>query len=904
MATIYIDKKPYEVKEGDNLLHACLGLGFDLPYFCWHPALHSVGACRQCAIKHFRDDRDTKGRIVMACMTPVKEGMHISIDDPEARKFRAGVIEWLMTNHPHDCPVCDEGGECHLQDMTVMTGHSYRRFRFRKRTHRNQDLGPFVTHEMNRCIACYRCTRFYNDYARGRDFGVFACHNDVYFGRAESGTLESEFAGNLVEICPTGVFTDKTLVQHYTRKWDLQTAPSVCVHCSLGCNTIPGERYGSLRRIRNRYNGRVNGYFLCDRGRYGYEFVNSDRRIHEPRMRKDRSSGLESAKREDVVEHLSDLLASSRGIIGIGSPRASLEANFALSTLVGADRFYSGVPRKEQELVVAAIDIIKGTPASIPSLAQVAVCDAVLVLGEDISNTAPVLSLNVLQSVRQKPLEAAGAAGIPYWDDTAVRVATGQQRGPLFVVTTGNTGLDGHATEARRLTPSDIARTGFAIAHEIDPDAPPVEDLRQSTRLLVEKIVRDLKEAKRPLVISGVNCGSKAVLEAASNIAGALSRTGRESYLCLVMPECNSFGLGLMPAKPLDEALHVAAEGKADLAIILENDLYRRADQVDVHEFLRAVRTVVVMDHLFHATSLWADMLLPATTFAESEGTLVNNEGRAQRFFRVFPGRGEVQESWRWMRDIMKEGGRPEVRRWHSLDQVNASMARSLPVFEPASRAAPSAAFRIAGLKVAREHQRYSGRTAMHADKTVHEPKPLDDIDSALTFSMEGFGGAPPAPLIPRFWAPGWNSDQSVNKFQAEIGGALHGGDPGERLLEPLRTGQLGYFTGIPEAFASQNGLLLIVPFYHIFGSDELSMLAPGIADRAPEPYLALSPADMDRLRVKDGDVVGLHAESQIHRFRVKSAPDLPPHVGGLPYGLPRCPVLALPAWAKVDRTP
>jgi NADH-quinone oxidoreductase subunit G len=310
------------------------------------------------------------------------------------------------------------------------------------------------------------------------------------------------------------------------------------------------------------------------------------------------------------------------------------------------------------------------------------------------------------------------------------------------------------------------------------------------------------------------------------------------------------------------------------------------------------------MDHLFHATSLWADMLLPATTFAESEGTLVNNEGRAQRFFRVFPGRGEVQESWRWMRDIMKEGGRPEVRRWHSLDQVNASMARSLPVFGPASRAAPSAAFRIAGLKVAREHQRYSGRTAMHADKTVHEPKPPDDIDSALTFSMEGFGGAPPAPLIPRFWAPGWNSDQSVNKFQAEIGGALHGGDPGERLLEPLRTGQLGYFKEIPEPFGPFNDLILIVPFYHIFGSDELSMLVPGIADGAPEPYLALSPADMDRLRVKDGDVVGLHAESQIHRFRVKSAPDLPPHVGGLPYGLPRCPVLALPAWAKVDRTP
>ena len=108
---------------------------------------------------------------------------------------------------------------------------------------------------------------------------VFGSHDHVYFGRHEDGVLESEFAGNLVEICPTGVFTDKTLKEHYTRKWDLQTAPSVCMHCSLGCNTIPGERYGSLRRIRNRYNAEVNGYFLCDRGRYGYEFVNHERRL-------------------------------------------------------------------------------------------------------------------------------------------------------------------------------------------------------------------------------------------------------------------------------------------------------------------------------------------------------------------------------------------------------------------------------------------------------------------------------------------------------------------------------------------------------------------------------------------------------------------------------------------------
>ncbi|HHY6390920.1 TPA: 2Fe-2S iron-sulfur cluster-binding protein, partial [Salmonella enterica] len=187
MATIHVDGKEYEVNGADNLLQACLSLGLDIPYFCWHPALGSVGACRQCAVKQYQNAEDTRGRLVMSCMTPATDGTFISIDDEEAKQFRESVVEWLMTNHPHDCPVCEEGGNCHLQDMTVMTGHSFRRYRFTKRTHRNQDLGPFISHEMNRCIACYRCVRYYKDYADGTDLGVYGAHDNVYFGRPEDG---------------------------------------------------------------------------------------------------------------------------------------------------------------------------------------------------------------------------------------------------------------------------------------------------------------------------------------------------------------------------------------------------------------------------------------------------------------------------------------------------------------------------------------------------------------------------------------------------------------------------------------------------------------------------------------------------------------------------------------------
>jgi NADH-quinone oxidoreductase subunit G len=159
MATIRIDGRTYEVEAGKNLLETCLSLQLDLPYFCWHPAMGSIGACRQCAVVQYRDEEDTRGRIVMGCMTPVTDGALFSLSGDKARQFRQDIVESLMLNHPHDCPVCAEGGECHLQDMTVMVGHRDRHYRGQKNTHRNQYLGPLLNHEMNRCITCYRCTR-------------------------------------------------------------------------------------------------------------------------------------------------------------------------------------------------------------------------------------------------------------------------------------------------------------------------------------------------------------------------------------------------------------------------------------------------------------------------------------------------------------------------------------------------------------------------------------------------------------------------------------------------------------------------------------------------------------------------------------------------------------------------
>jgi NADH-quinone oxidoreductase subunit G len=896
MAKIYIDDKPYEVEDGQNLLHACLSLGLNLPYFCWHPAMGSVGACRQCAVKQFRDEHDTQGRIVMACMTPVVDGLRVSIEDPEAREFRASVIEWLMVNHPHDCPVCDEGGECHLQDMTVMTGHNYREFRFKKRTHRNQYLGPFINHEMNRCIACYRCVRFYREYAGGRDFDVFAAHDHVYFGRREDGVLENEFSGNLVEVCPTGVFTDKTLKQHYTRKWDLQTAPSICVHCSVGCNTIPGERYGTLRRIRNRYNHEVNGYFLCDRGRYGYEFVNSERRVRQPLLRNKSADTDEPITQEAALQHVASLLNNGEQVVGIGSPRASLEANFALRALVGPERFYLGMSEDDSRLVSLALMILQEGPARSPSLHDVELADAVLVLGEDVTNTAPMLALALRQSVRRQPMKIAAKQHIHEWDDAAVRGAVQQEKGPLFIGTPSSTRLDDVATKTYRAAPDDLARLGFAVAHALDPKSPLVADLPDEVRALAEDIAQALKEAERPLVVSGTSCGSEAVIQAAANVAWALCDNHRAAELCLTVPECNSLGLGLMDGGDLQAAFEALKSNTADTVIILENDLYRRAGAEAVDTALDAARHVIAIDHLNNATTAKAEVVLPGATFVEGDGTLVNNEGRAQRFYQVFVPEGDIQESWRWLRDIMVASGRSEASAWRTLDDITAALAEALPVFEAIPEIAPPTGFRVAGQKIPRQSPRYSGRTAMRANIDVSEPKPPEDPDSPLSFSMEGYEGEPPATLIPRFWAPGWNSIQSVNKFQEEVAGPLRGGDPGRRLIEPAQATKIAYFDQIPAAFEPRDGEWLIIPIHHIFGSEELSILTTGIAERAPQSYLALNPDDAAGLQVREGEAVELGIDGAAYRLPVKFMPALPVGIAGVPVGLPGLPGMVRPA--------
>ena len=818
MAKIDIDGKEYELDDQQNLLHGCLSNGLDVPYFCWHPALGSVGACRLCAVKQYNDANDTKGRIVMSCMTPAKGVARISVKDPEVLDFRKRIVEFLMTSHPHDCPVCDAGGACHLQDMTVLVGHNYRRHRFAKRTHVNQNLGPLVNHEMNRCIQCYRCVRYYQNYAGGTDLGVFASKANVYFGRAESGTLESEFAGNLVEVCPTGVFTDKTMKQHYTRKWDLQMAPSVCTHCSAGCNITPGERYGTLRGVGNRYNAEVNSYFLCDRGRFGYEFVNRVDRIRAATLRE----GKEHlpAETSKVTAHIAAAIRRGK-VIGIGSPRASLESNFALRQLVGGDAFFAGIGAEEHALTTRVMQILRDGPRT-PTLQEIERSDCALVLGEDPSNTAPRVALALRQAGHRKVRDEAGAAlGVPEWNDSPLNTATIGQAGQLFIAFPGGTRLDASASLAWRANPDEIARLGFAIAHALDPEAPPVAGLSDEDAALAAGLAHQLAASKRPVVVSGIHLGHAGILEAAANIAMALQKLGKNPGLSYLLPEANSFGLATLGAASLNQAIAKVEAGEADTILVLENDLYRRLPKEKINRLFERAR-ILAIDHLPHRTVAWAEAVLPTAPFAEDTGTYVNFEGRAQRFFEVYVPAAPIRSSWQWLADIGAQAGRSIPDHFDAL--VDA-MGIAFPALAPVAHAAPYSGFRVQGLKLSRQPARYSGRTAMNANINVSEQKPATDLESPYAFSMEGFTSKAAATVVPFFWAPNWNSNQAVNKFQSKIGGPLRGEPIGARLVEG--SAQLPY-SSPPGKVAKR--ALTPVPLYQVFGSEEQSRRAEGIS--------------------------------------------------------------------------
>ena len=602
MPTLTIDNQTVDVPAGTNVLEAAKRLGIVIPHFCYHEALGAVGACRLCAMKF--EDGPVKG-IQMSCMVEAKDGMVVSTVDADGR--RAARLRYRVAD---DEPSPRLSGLRRGRRMPA-AGHDrrrrplIRRYRGPKRTFVNQELGPFVEQEMNRCIQCYRCVRTYQDYCGGDDFGVMGSRDRLFFGRFADGRLESPFSGNIVDVCPTGVFTDKTF-RFRSRYWDLQEAPSICPHCSLGCAVVPGARYRQLQRVRAGVNPQTNGFFICDRGRFGYGHANHPQRPRQPRVDGDRVSWGDAlqALRDRVAHQVTDHGAQS--VAFIGSPRAGLEANWALSrwaAAIGSDRLvFDPHPQRDR----AARTLAAGLGDLACSQEEIRQADLVLLVGADPSAEGPMLALAVRQASR-------AGAHVAVLDPRPVALPCAATHLPLL---------------PEQLSP--------ALAALAAGDFSAFSRQQQSVLAGIRAL---LASAKRPVLIGGADLLGAAGVETLLATARKLHRTDRPCGVSVLLAGPDSFGTALLAGErpDADTLLDAILAGEVRALICLENDPFLdHPDPGRVEAALARLELLAVIDCVPSQAGHRADIFLPATVPAESAGCYVNQEGRLLAFAAVF----------------------------------------------------------------------------------------------------------------------------------------------------------------------------------------------------------------------------------------------------------------------------
>jgi len=280
---VKVDGREISVEKGTNLIEAAKQAGVFVPQFCYHAGLPVVGVCRICLC-----ELEGRPKLVAGCATPVEEGMSIITRSGKVEAARRAVMEFLLIHHPLDCPMCDKGGECTLQDYTMLMGPAHSRFKFEKNTWPEEDVGGKLVLNKNRCILCLRCVNLCKDVAGQDEIAVLSRGEQTYIGTVDGRMIENELAGNIADICPVGALTSKDF-RFQARPWELRNMSSVCPNCSKGCNTVVGfhPRRNEILRVTARTNMDVNQWWICDRGRYGFHDVHDPKRIQTPARRVD-----------------------------------------------------------------------------------------------------------------------------------------------------------------------------------------------------------------------------------------------------------------------------------------------------------------------------------------------------------------------------------------------------------------------------------------------------------------------------------------------------------------------------------------------------------------------------------------------------------------------------------------
>jgi len=628
MVEIEIDGRKVEVTEGSMVMHAANALGAYVPHFCYHKKLSIAANCRMCLV-----EVEKAPKPLPACATPVSQGMKVWTKSDKAVKAQKGVMEFLLINHPLDCPICDQGGECQLQDLAVGYGSSSSRYTEEKRVVFHKSVGPLISaEEMTRCIHCTRCVRFGQEVAGIMELGMAGRgeHSEImsFVGRG----VESELSGNMIDVCPVGALTSKPF-RYSARTWELSRRKSVAAHDSLGSNLVVQVKQDTVMRVLPLENDQVNECWLSDRDRFSYEGLNSPERIERPMLRQDGrwqevdwQTALDYAARA-----LSDVRArhGAASIGALASPQATVEELHLFASLargLGTENVDCR-PRIADPSLAARQ---KGVPWLGMPVRAVGALDRVLLVGSFLRKDHPLLASRVRAAVKRgarvavlhacdddllMPVAVKAIVAPSRWADllTGARVALLQSRGEAL------------PTELASVVPDDGARALAATLSQGSAKA-----------VLLGNAVGQHPQAAR------IAAAAQALADAAGATLGWL------------VEGANAVGGALAGARPgpggLDAAQIIAQPRRAYLLLGIEPAL-DHGDPATACEALAAADAVIALTAFRSADLLQhADCLLPVTPFTETAGTFVSCEGRVQSFSGVVRPRGEARPAWKVLR--------------------------------------------------------------------------------------------------------------------------------------------------------------------------------------------------------------------------------------------------------------
>jgi NADH-quinone oxidoreductase subunit G len=622
MVELEIDGRKVEVQEGSMVMDAANKLGTYIPHFCYHKKLSIAANCRMCLVQVEKAPKP-----LPACATPVSAGMKVFTASEQAKKAQAGVMEFLLINHPLDCPICDQGGECQLQDLAVGYGGSASRYSEEKRVVFHKNVGPLVSmEEMSRCIHCTRCVRFGQEIAGVMELGMLGRGEHSEITSFVGKTVDSELSGNMIDICPVGALTSKPF-RYTARTWELSRRKSVSPHDSLGANLVVQVKGNQVMRVLPLENEEVNECWISDKDRFSYEALNGDQRLTAPMIKQggewqqvDWQTALEF-----VAHGLADIKAQ-HGAAAIGalvSPHATFE-EMALAT-----KLMRGLGSDNIDFRLRQSDFsADGKSAQAPWLgmpvAELSALDRVLVIGSFLRKDHPLFA----QRLRQIAKKRAQISKIHCADDDWLMnvankaiVAPDALAGVLDAVlhALGSDAL-GNDAAAKIAASLKSGRNVAVLLGNLATQAADATALHAKAHAIVEKLKSLNSEATIRLGF---------LTEAANTVGGHLARA---------LPVAGGLNSRSMLESPRKSYVVLHAEAALDCAY-----------PAQAVKALADAQMTVVLSSFKHSLDC-ADVLLPVAPFTETAGTFVNAEGRAQNFVGVVSPLGETRPGWKVLR--------------------------------------------------------------------------------------------------------------------------------------------------------------------------------------------------------------------------------------------------------------